>query len=73
MPERTLLFGFDGAIGRNPFATINAQFFNPQQTMAQPVVGTTEIWHLINNTDGYHPVHIHDIEFQVMSRSRCPA
>ena len=40
--------------------------------MAQPVVGTTEIWHLINNTDGYHPVHIHDIEFQVMSRSRCP-
>jgi FtsP/CotA-like multicopper oxidase with cupredoxin domain len=73
VPERTLLFGFDGAIGRNPFATINAQFFNPQQTTAQPVVGTTEIWHLINNTDGYHPVHIHDIEFQVMSRSRCPS
>ena len=41
--------------------------------MAQPVVGTTEVWQLINNTDGYHPVHIHDIEFQVISRTRCPS
>jgi spore coat protein A len=72
VPVRTLVFGFDGAIGRNPFATINARFFNPREVLAQPVVGTTEIWHLINDTDGYHPVHIHDIEFQVISRSRCP-
>jgi len=70
--ERSLLFGFTANLGKNPFATINAQFFNPEQMTAQPVLGTTEIWHLINNTDGYHPVHIHDIEFQVISRTRCP-
>ena len=70
--ERSLLFGFTANLGKNPFATINAQFYNPEQTMAQPVLGSTEVWQLVNNTDGYHPVHIHDIEFQVISRSRCP-
>jgi FtsP/CotA-like multicopper oxidase with cupredoxin domain len=71
--ERALLFGFTANLGKNPFATINGQFYNPEQTAAQPVLGSTEVWQLINNTDGYHPVHIHDIEFQVISRSRCPS
>jgi spore coat protein A len=70
--ERTLLFGFDGHVGQNPFATINGRFFDPDHVSATPVLNTTEIWHLVNSTDGYHPVHIHDIEFQVMSRKRCP-
>jgi spore coat protein A, manganese oxidase len=70
--ERTFLFGFDGHVGRNPFATINGRFFTPTHSYATPVLNTTEIWHLVNSTDGYHPIHIHDIEFQVMSRKRCP-
>jgi spore coat protein A len=70
--ERTFLFGFDGHVGQNPFATINGRFFDPNHMYATPVLNTTEIWHLVNSTDGYHPVHIHDIEFQVMSRTRCP-
>jgi spore coat protein A len=70
--ERTFLFGFDGHVGRNPFATVNGRFFTPTHVYATPVLNTTEIWHLVNSTDGYHPIHIHDIEFQVMSRTRCP-
>lgn len=70
--ERTFLFGFDGHVGQNPFATINGRFFDPNHTYATPILNTTEIWHLVNSTDGYHPIHIHDIEFQVMSRTRCP-
>ncbi len=70
--ERTFLFGFDDHVGQNPFATINGRFFDPNHMYATPVLNTTEIWHLVNSTDGYHPVHIHDIEFQVMSRTRCP-
>jgi spore coat protein A len=70
--ERSLLFGFNGHVGRNPFATINGRFFDHKLASATPVIGTTEIWHLVNSTDGYHPVHIHDIEFQVTSRARCP-
>ena len=70
--ERTFLFGFDGRVGQNPFATVNGRFFDPNYGYAKPLLNTTEIWHLVNSTDGYHPVHIHDIEFQVMSRTRCP-
>ncbi len=71
VPERSFLFAFNGQVGKNPFATINGRFFDPHHTYATPVVNTTEVWRLINSTDGYHPIHIHDIEFQVVSRAVC--
>lgn len=33
-----------------------------------PVVGETEIWRIINQGLGVHPVHIHQIQFQVLDR-----
>jgi FtsP/CotA-like multicopper oxidase with cupredoxin domain len=69
--ERTFVFGFTGHIGHNPFATVNGRLFDDTHIYARPVLNSIEIWHLVNTTDGYHPVHPHDIEFQVISRSRC--
>lgn len=68
--ERTLLFSFVH-VGISPFAMINGRFYDPKDATAAPELGATEQWHLVNNTDGYHPVHIHDIEFQVVARRRC--
>jgi FtsP/CotA-like multicopper oxidase with cupredoxin domain len=33
-----------------------------------PRVGTTEIWELHNFTEDAHPIHIHEIQFQVLGR-----
>jgi spore coat protein A, manganese oxidase len=34
----------------------------------KPVVGTTEIWELMNLTDDTHPIHLHLVRFQVLDR-----
>jgi len=34
----------------------------------QPVEGTTEIWQIINTTADAHPMHLHLVEFQLVSR-----
>ena len=33
-----------------------------------PVLGTTEIWKLINNTEDAHPVHQHLVQFRIVER-----
>ena len=34
----------------------------------KPILGTTEIWNIINTTNFPHPIHIHLIQFQVLDR-----
>jgi len=34
----------------------------------KPVLGTTEIWELVNLTEDVHPVHLHLVRFQVLDR-----
>jgi spore coat protein A len=65
--KRTFVFDFNN-LGKPPFATINGRFFDADHEYAHPKLGATEIWRLVNKTDGYHPIHIHDIFFQVISR-----
>jgi spore coat protein A len=36
----------------------------------KPVLGTTEIWTLINLTDDTHPIHLHLVRFQILDRRR---
>jgi FtsP/CotA-like multicopper oxidase with cupredoxin domain len=39
----------------------------------QPGVGDTEIWEIENKSSGwFHPVHIHLIDFKVLSRNGAP-
>lgn len=33
-----------------------------------PVLGSTEIWSLVNGTDDSHPIHLHLVRFQVLDR-----
>ncbi len=33
-----------------------------------PTLGTTEIWSLINLTDDTHPIHLHEVRFQILDR-----
>jgi spore coat protein A len=34
----------------------------------RPVLGSTEIWTLINPTDDTHPIHLHLVRFQILDR-----
>src|SRR6202030_2852968 len=34
----------------------------------KPVLGSTEIWSLINPTDDSHPIHLHLVSFQILDR-----
>jgi len=34
----------------------------------RPVVGTKEIWNLINTTMDTHPIHVHLVQFQILQR-----
>jgi len=34
----------------------------------KPVLGTTEVWELLNTLTDVHPFHIHGVEFQVLDR-----
>lgn len=51
---------------------INGQEFDPTRAIASPKLGDTEIWRF--TTDFNHPVHLHLVPFQVLSRNgRDPA
>jgi len=54
--------------------SINERQFNPNVPIATPVVGTSEIWTLQNDSGGWvHPIHIHDVPFRVVQHSGTPA
>lgn len=36
----------------------------------KPVLGTTEIWEIINLTEDTHPIHLHLVRFQLLDRRR---
>lgn len=38
--------------------------------LAKPKAGTTEVWELVNKSGGWgHPIHIHLIDFKVLTRT----
>ena len=39
----------------------------------KPVLGTTEIWELVNLTDDSHPIHLHLVRLQILDRRRFDA
>ncbi|HHO68069.1 MAG TPA: twin-arginine translocation signal domain-containing protein [Gammaproteobacteria bacterium] len=46
--------------------TINGRPYDPEYVGARVKLGTTEIWDLVNRTGMIHPVHIHDLQFQIL-------
>jgi spore coat protein A, manganese oxidase len=46
---------------------LNASHWNAPIT-EKPVLGSTEIWTLINPTNDTHPIHLHLVRFQILDR-----
>ncbi|GHJ49148.1 multicopper oxidase [Catellatospora sp. TT07R-123] len=60
-----------GAAQRRSFSlgghAINGKGMEPARVDAAPVLGTTEVWRVVNNDGTPHNFHIHDVQFQVAS------
>jgi len=57
-----------GALGTlNPDGTGNPLNWDAAPTET-PTVGVTEVWEIHNFTEDAHPVHVHQVQFQVMGR-----
>jgi len=52
--------------GRNDIWTINGKLYDPAIVDAKPRLNATEIWTFQNYSDQAHPMHIHDIEWQIL-------
>lgn len=65
--RRTFNFSYSG-MGEG--WTINGKPFDPLRMDARPKLDTTEIWRL--ETDFNHPLHVHLVQFQVLSHSGRP-
>ena len=57
-----------GALGTvNPDGTGNPLSWDAAPTET-PTVGATEVWEITNFTEDAHPVHVHQVQFQVIGR-----
>jgi len=46
--------------------TVNGEAFDPGRVHVGPELGSTEVWEFV--TDAHHPVHLHLVNFKVLSR-----
>jgi spore coat protein A len=68
--DRTRTFSLsDRIINGRRLLTINGNLFNPDRIDATPRLDDVEIWELSNATYEAHPIHIHDIEWQILDRN----
>jgi len=63
---RTLTFS-EGGTPANTTFLLDGKQFDPNVVNQLITLGTTEEWHLVNNSDDTHPFHIHVNPFQVIS------
>jgi FtsP/CotA-like multicopper oxidase with cupredoxin domain len=68
-PTITRTFNFDRTGGH---WTVNGERFAPDRIDALPVLGQTEKWVLHNATGAAHPVHLHGVDQQCISRNGGP-
>ena len=55
-----------------PVWTINGQLYDPARVDATPQLNATEIWTFTNNSGQAHPMHIHDIQWQIVDVNGVP-
>ena len=65
--------GFDGPtealLGTVTGGVLEAKAWHEPIT-EEPAVGSTEVWEIVNATADAHPIHIHEVQFQVVNRQR---
>jgi spore coat protein A len=52
--------------------TMNGQLYDPERIDAMPRLNTSEIWTFENYSDRAHPMHIHDIAWQILDINGMP-
>jgi spore coat protein A, manganese oxidase len=70
--EESTFPGFDGPVAAllgtvNPDGTGNALGWDDEIT-ENPAVGAVEVWEMYNFTEDAHPIHIHEVMFEVVER-----
>jgi FtsP/CotA-like multicopper oxidase with cupredoxin domain len=55
-----------------PRLTLNGLSYDPMRVDAEPMLDCTEIWEFVNPMNMYHPMHTHDIMWQVLDRNGSP-
>jgi FtsP/CotA-like multicopper oxidase with cupredoxin domain len=65
-PAETLLGTVAGDPNAGPAVWTERHWENP--VTENPAVGTTEVWELYNATADAHPIHIHEVVFEVVNR-----
>jgi FtsP/CotA-like multicopper oxidase with cupredoxin domain len=68
-PTRKIVFDFDTRSPPKNFfqATINNLVFDPRVAGVNPTLWTTERWIIYNKTGEWHPFHIHQDDFRLIS------
>lgn len=64
--SRTREFRFQSAAMRH---TINGREWAMERVDEHVPFGSTEIWRFINDSNFPHPVHMHEVQFQIISRN----
>ncbi len=69
-PDRVFVLGqaIDPAGGATVW-TINGAPYDPAQVVARPELGSTETWLLVNATQQSHYMHLHAVDWKVVSRN----
>lgn len=66
-PERIWVFStYFPKVGNGQFL-INGKQFDPKRISARPRLDTTERWVLLNTSAEWHPIHIHQNDYRVVS------
>jgi FtsP/CotA-like multicopper oxidase with cupredoxin domain len=66
-PDRLFIFSTYFPKGEPGQFLINGKQFDPNRIDAAPRLGTWERWTLLNTSGEYHPFHIHQNDFRVIS------
>ncbi len=54
-------------VGDSVLMLLNATYWHDPIT-EKPALNSTEIWSFINPTDDTHPIHLHEVRFQILDR-----
>ena len=66
-PQRTWIFSTYFPPKADGQFLINGKQFNAHRVDARPRLGTTERWSLLNTSSEWHPIHIHQDDYRVIS------
>ena len=68
-PDRTFVFGEGITSSGARVWTINGEPYDHEVVAARPELGSTETWMLINTTRQSHYIHLHAVDWKVVSRN----